>query len=44
MHNLPLAEKKCLWTLEDMKNEVKVPHKIQIKAIKALDKILSLRG
>jgi len=33
-----------LWTLEDMKNEVKVPPKIQIKVIKAVDKILSLRG
>jgi quinolinate synthase len=33
---------KVLWTLEDLKNEVKVPHNIRVKAREAVDKMLTL--
>jgi len=33
---------KVLWTLEDMRNEVKVPEKIRVKSIQAVNKMLSL--
>ena len=35
---------KVLWALEDMKNEVKVPEDIRLKAIKAVNKMLSIGG
>jgi len=33
---------KVLWSLEDMKNEVKVPEKIQSKAIQPVNKMLAI--
>jgi quinolinate synthase len=35
---------KVLWALEDMKNEVKVPDEIQVKAIQSVNKMLSITG
>lgn len=35
---------KILWTLEDIKNEVKVPKEIQTKAILSVNKMLSITG
>ncbi|MFN3966082.1 MAG: quinolinate synthase NadA [Endomicrobiia bacterium] len=35
---------KVLWVLEELKNEVKVPKEIQIKAIQAVNRMLSITG
>jgi len=35
---------KVLWVLEDIKNEVKVPKEIQLKAIQPVNKMLSITG
>jgi len=41
--NMKLSSlEKVLWILEDMKNEVKVPEKIQSKAIQPVNKMLSV--
>jgi quinolinate synthase len=43
--NMKLSSlEKVLWTLEDMKNEVKVPEDIRVKAIEAVNKMLSAGG
>jgi len=35
---------KVLWVLENMKNEVKVPKEIQVRAIQPVNKMLSITG
>lgn len=43
--NMKLSSlEKVLWALEDMKNEVKVPNEIRVRAVQPVNKMLSITG